>query len=131
MIELVCYRLTLKKFIRVTLVNKIIYVSGDNSIIHHLYIVLCVPHLESSFLPSPFILLIPSSTSPTLFPSGNHHTVSMSIRFLLGFFGFFFFCWNPSLFSPSLPLPSPLTVVSMFSISMSLFLFCLWVYFVY
>ena len=35
-----------------------------NSITHHLYIVLCVHHPQSSLLSSPFIPLIPSSSSP-------------------------------------------------------------------
>ena len=33
-----------------------------NSTIHHLYIVLCVHHPNSSFFPSPFIPSLPSST---------------------------------------------------------------------
>ena len=77
-----------------------------NSIIHHLYIELCVHLLKSSLLPSPFILPFPSSTSPQPLPSGNHHTVVCVYEFG-GFFGFVFvlfvclFLLSPSLFSPS------------------------------
>ena len=41
-----------------------------NSIIRHLYIVLCAHHPKSSLLPSPFIPLYPFLPPPTLFPSG-------------------------------------------------------------
>ena len=55
------------EFIGTTLFNKIIKVSVYYSIIHHLYIVLCVHHPRSSLLPSPPIPPLPAS--PSLHPS--------------------------------------------------------------
>ena len=55
-------------FIGVTLVNKINRLRVYNSIIHRLYIVLCVHHPRSSSFSSPFIPPVPSPTSPILSP---------------------------------------------------------------
>ena len=85
---------------------------------HHLYIVLCY-HPKSSHFPSPLISFLPPPTSLTVFPSYNHHTVYMR--------GLGFFCLITSPFSPSPQAPSPLTSVNLFSVSISLFLFCLFV----
>ena len=79
-----------------------------NSIIHHLYIILCVHYPKSSLLPSPFIPLLPSPTCPQpCFP--------LVINILLCISRFLFFC------------RIPLTVFSLFSVSMCLFLFCLFI----
>ena len=75
-----------------------------NSIIHHLYIVLCVhpPQVKSPSIPisTPFTLLY---LPPIPFPSGNHHTVSvsMSFWFLISLDLFTFFTHPPT------PHPSP------------------------
>ena len=53
-----------------------------SSIILHLYIVSYVHHPNSSLLPSPLNHPWPSSTAPTPFPSGNHHTASVLFFFL-------------------------------------------------
>ena len=60
-----------------------------NSIIHFLYIVLRVHHPKSNLLPSPFLPPLPSSTSSTPFPSGNHHTIICAYGFFLNPFTFF------------------------------------------
>ena len=62
---------------------------------------------------------IPSSTSPD-----SHHTVVCGHVLLLFFVNPFTIFTHP-------PNPPPLTAVSLFSVSMSLFLFCLLVYFVH
>ena len=65
-----------------------------NSIIHHLYIVLCVCHPKSSVLLSTVIPSLPSSTSPhPPFPWVITILLPVSIRF-------FFLCFIPSPFSP-------------------------------
>ena len=46
-----------------------------NSIIHHLYILLCVYHPKSSLLPPPFIPPLHSSSSTHPLPSGHRHTI--------------------------------------------------------
>ena len=72
---------------------------------------------------SPFILFyLPPHPSP----SGNHHTVICVYEFGVCWG---LFCLIPSPFSSSPTNPLPLTVHSLFSVS--LFLFCLLVYFVY
>ena len=71
------------------------------SIIHHLYIVLCVHHSRSSLLPSPFIpctlFYLPD---PTLFPLVIILWMSGSMRVFISLLNYF-----PS--SPSPPTPPP------------------------
>ena len=90
-----------------------------NSLILHLYIVLCVHHPNSSLLPSPFIPHLPSSTSPTPFPSDNHHTVVCVYEVV------FFFCLIHSHFSPS-----PVTILPSDSCPSLWVCFCLFYLFV-
>ena len=59
------------EFIGVTLVNKIIYISGIQLYNTSTVCCICVHHPKSSLLPSPFISSLPSSTSPHPFPSSN------------------------------------------------------------
>ena len=70
-----------------------------NSLIHHLYIVLCVHHPKSSsgIINPHFILLYPLLLPPPTppFPSGNHHTVVCGYEDI--------FSLIPSSFSPSHP----------------------------
>ena len=83
----------------------------------------------SRLLPSPFIPLYPPLPLPPLSPSGGHHTVVCVYE--VGLFFVFFFCLVPS---PVLPKPQtlfPLTAVSLFSVLINLFLFCLLAYFVH
>ena len=88
---------------------------------------LCVHHPKSSLLPSAFISSLPSyTTPPPLIPSGHYHTVVYVYEFLSLFL---FFLLNS--FTLSLQPLSPLTAVNLFSVSISLFLFCLLVYFVH
>ena len=93
-----------------------------NSIIHHLHIALCAHNPKSSifpplFIPSlPLCLFLPPASPLSIWQSPS----SVSVFFLI-----------LSSFSTSPPTSSPLTSVSLFSVSMSLFLFCLLVYFVY
>ena len=73
-----------------------------NSIVHHLYIALCVHHTKSSPLPSlsPRIRPWPSSVSPTPFPSRNQSPLCA-----LGMSFCSFFLLHPfALFSQSLKL---------------------------
>ena len=96
-----------------------------NSIIHYLYIVLCVYHSKSSLLPSSIIAPLPSSTPPSPFPSDNHLTVVCAMNF-------FFFLLNPFTFSPSpcvLPSNSCQSILCIF-VSLYLFLCIFFVYFV-
>ena len=46
-----------------------------NSTKHHLHTALCSPPPKQSLFLSPFIPPLPTSTYPTPFPSGYHHTV--------------------------------------------------------
>ena len=71
----------------------------DNSIVHHLYIVLCVHHPKSSHLSSPFTHPLPSSMPPFPLPSGNHHTVFCVYQY--------YFVLNFFTFSPCSPTPLP------------------------
>ena len=92
-----------------------------DSIIHHLYIVLCVHCPKSSLLPSPFIPTLASFISPQ--PPSPLETLYYCLC-LWGFsFFLYFFVLNHITFftQPLNPFPL-LTVVSLFS--MSLFLFC-------
>ena len=80
-----------------TLVNKIIQVSGaqfhNTSSVHY---IVCSP-TQWSLLPSPFTFLIPSSTSThTLFP-GNHPVVHIHTFFILSLL------LNPSTHTPRPP----------------------------
>ena len=52
-----------------------------DSIIHHLYIVLCVHHPKLNFLPSPFISAIPFSASPPPLPLVITILLPMSTQF--------------------------------------------------
>ena len=56
-----------------------------NSTIHHLYIILCVHHPESSLHPSPFIPPYSLLPPPSPFPTGNHNTVVCVYEVLGGF----------------------------------------------
>ena len=96
-----------------------------NSLIHHLYIVLCVHHPKVSLLPLAFIPPLPYSTCPP-FPLVITILLPVSVRvFSLNLFTSFILTLptllasNSCLFSVPEP-PSPLTAVSLFS--MSLFL---------
>ena len=71
----------------------------DNSIVHHLYIVLCVHHPKSSHLSSPFTPPLPSSVPSFPLPSGNHHTVFCVYQY--------YFVLNFFTFSPCSPTPLP------------------------
>ena len=64
-----------------------------NSITHHLYVVLCIHHPQSSLLPS---LFIPPSPTP-FSPSDNHHTFVCLNKFFCMLTSFIFFtqCPNP------------------------------------
>ena len=93
-----------------------------NSIIPHLYTVLCVHHPKSNLLSSPFVTPIFSSNSSH--PSHSLVTtmqLSVSMRFL--------FAYSLHVFHPAPQIP--LTAVSLFSVSLSQFLFCMLVYFVH
>ena len=86
-----------------------------NSIIHHLYIVLWVHHPKSSLLPSPFMPPLLSSTpphAPSLWqsPSCRLHPHESFLSFAESL-------------HPSHPA-SPLTAISLFSVSMSLSPLC-------
>ena len=70
-----------------------------NSIILHLYILLCIYHPKSSLLPSPSILHLPSSTS-THPAFSQLITLKLSMRFFL--------CLILSSFHPVPQPPSPL-----------------------
>ena len=110
------------EFFGVTLANKIKSVSGVyfcNTA--SLYCTVCSPPQVTCH--QHLSLLHPLLPPSILFPSGNHRKQCLS----------FFLCLIPSFFSPSHPLQFlfPLTVVSLFSVFMSLFLFCLLVYFVH
>ena len=87
-----------------------------NNSIHHLYIVLCSPPQVRS----PSITMCPPTTLsylPLPFSADNHHTV-------VCVYESFFVCLIPLPLS-LIPQPlSPLTAVSLFSVSMSLSLFC-------
>ena len=92
-----------------------------NFIIHHLFIVLCVHHSKSSLLPSPFILSLPSSTSPhTPFHLVITQLLSVSINFLAK--SFYLFTQPPT------PYPSDIchSVLSIYDSVSILFvsLFC-------
>ena len=99
-----------------------------NSVICHLYIILCVYHPKSSLLPPPFI---PPFTLFYLPP----HPFPLIITILFsGSVNFLFYFLLRFILSPFSPSPSNLpllTAVNLFSVSMSLFLFCLLVYFVH
>ena len=60
-----------------------------SAVIHHLYTALCVHHPKSSLLPSPFLPSLPFSTSPSPFPSSNHHTVVCVYEFVCIFLVWF------------------------------------------
>lgn len=103
-----------KEFIGVTLVSRIMQVSGVQSILHHLHTVLCDHRHKSSLRPSP---LSPTQNPP---PSSLAITtlLSLSMRFSL----FFLLCSIP--LTPALP-HHPRQQLSACSLSMRLSLFCL------
>ena len=74
-----------------------------NSTIHLLYLVLCVHHPKSPYPPAPLLTppSLPSSSSPPLFPCGNHHNVTCVYEVLI------FLYLIPSPFSPNLSTPLP------------------------
>ena len=95
-----------------------------NSIIHYLYIVLCV-HYQSQVFCYHLYLLYPLLLPPTTpLPSGHHHTVVCVCEFFL----LSMFSLVSSFFNPAPQHPYPLTAVSLLSVSISLFLFCLLAY---
>ena len=98
-----------------------------NSIIHHLHIVLCVhtpTQVSVHHHLSPLNALL-SPSSP--FPSSNHHTVVCAYNFC--FYGSFLL--NPFIFLTQ-PHKSPsLWQLSVYSLPLSLFLFCLLIYLVH
>ena len=133
------------KFIEVTLVHKIIQVSSVQ--VNKTSSAPCIVcyHLNS-FRLSPLSCLCPSPPNPSVpFPSAFHHTavcVYMYIyvythlhvwhacvydicvyRHICHVCVWFLFCSVPSLIQPP-NLPSPLTAVSLFHVSMPQFLFC-------
>ena len=77
------------KFSGLTLVNKILQVSGARSTTQHVYTVWCVHRPSSSLLPSPCMLTILSSTSPRPSPQAITTHLFVSIRFFLSFSPFF------------------------------------------
>ena len=103
----------------VTLVNKTI--QGSDVQFSHTSCVLCVQHPKSSLLPSPFTPLYPLLPAPPPFPLGITVLLSVSELSLL----------TPFTFFTQPPIHAPLTAVSLSSVSVSLFLFCLLVYFVH
>ena len=113
-------------FIGVTLVNKIILVSGVQ--FYNTSFVCCAvclpPEVKTSYITifSPFTL---SYLPPPSFLSGNHHTV-VSVYKVFCFCLFVFFFLNPLTFAPNPPHPPHL----LFSVSMSLFLFCWFLLFI-
>ena len=135
------------KFIEVTLVHKIIQVSSVQvNKTSSAHCIMCY-HLNS-FRLSPLSHLCPSPPNPSVpFPSGFHHTAicvymyvcvcmyahtcmySMYVymacvyRHICHVCVWFLFCSVPSLIQPP-KLPSPLTAVSLFYVSMPQFLFC-------
>ena len=111
------------EFIGVILLMKLYRFQVYNSITHHLYIVLYAHHPKSSTPSITFYPPYPLLPLPTPFPSGNNHMWSI-YEWLI-----FFFLLNLFTFFTQSPKPSPLTAVSLFSVSMSLFLFWLLVYF--
>ena len=95
-----------------------------NSTLHHLYIVLCVHHPKSRLLPSPFIPLY--SLLPPPPPFSLVITILLSVPMRI-----FFNLLNPcTFFTQPLQFPFPLTALSLFSESTSLFLFCLFIVFI-
>ena len=106
------------EFIWVILVNRIMF-QEYNSITHHLYFVLCAHHPNKASFYHHLSLLL-SSTSPTSFPSNNHHMCLWII-----------FCLIPSPFSSSpttlLPSDSCQSVLCIYESVSMLFvsLFCL------
>ena len=103
-----------------TLVNRIIQVSGDSTT-HFLYTVLCVRQPKTSLCPSSFITLYPPLPLPHHAPGNDHTLVFMSMIF----FSFFLFC---SISPPLLHLAPIPDTLSLLSVSLSLF--CLLVHFV-
>ena len=101
------------EFIGVTLSAKLYRCQVHNSTTHHLYTVLCVHHLQSSFFPSLFIPLYPPPLASTPIPPGYHYTVVPVYEFSLIFF---FFSLNPSTTLQPAPHPSCLTSSSLLSI---------------
>ena len=98
------------EFLWIALVNKLYRFQVYNSIIHHLYIVLCAHHPKSSLLPSPGIPFRPPSTS---LQSPFRLVITILLSASMWFFSI------PSPFSPSPQCLSPLIAVSLFSISES------------
>ena len=112
------------EFIEVALVNKIIQVSGVQFYkTSSVYCIVCSPPQVKS--PSTTIYpLIPSSNSPhPPFLLVTPHWCQCLEGLLWGVVCLFAFCFISSPFSPSCSNHSPLTAVSLFSLS--LFLFCL------
>ena len=95
-----------------------------NSIIHHLYIILCVYHPKSQVsFHHHLSLLYRLLPPPTPFPLVITMLLSVSMSFFL-------FCLIPLPFLPGPPNPLP-TAANLFSVTMSLFLLCWFVYFVH
>ena len=101
-----------------------------NSRKHHLHTALCTHLPKQSFsAPVPHLHLCPPPPPQPPFPLGTTPLLSVSVVCM--YVWFFLFLLNPFTFFHPVPAPlSPLTAVSLFSGSMSLFLFCLLVYFV-
>ena len=97
-----------------------------DSITHHLHTASCIYHPKASLFAPPCIP--PLSSSTALHP--HHLSFPWAITLLSSLSICFFFFVIPSPFPPSLPTFS-LTALSLFFVSMLLFLFCLLAYFVH
>ena len=110
--------------IGVILVNKILQVSdGQFYNTSSVPCILCSPP-QVSLCPSPFHPPFPSPTSSHPFPLAVATLILRSMSFVC------LFSFSAQSLSPHTMAPPP-AAVSLFSVSMSLFLFCLLVYFVY
>ena len=120
---LLAFLKTFIKFIGVTLVNKSIQFQVYNSVTHHRYVVCSPPQVKSpsTTICPPFTLLY----LPHDLPSGHHHPLSVSFCLVLCLF------WLTPFTFPTQPShPSLLPAVSLFSVSLSLFLCCWYILFI-
>ena len=113
------------EFIGVTLVNKFMLASGVQFYnTSSVYCTMCSPPQVKSLSINTFLILPWSTSSPPPFPSGTHRTVVCLLGFVVVVNSFTFFTQHPN------PLPCFKAVCSL-CLYMSLFLFCLLVYFVH
>ena len=113
------------EFIGMTLVNKFMLASGVQFYnMSSVYCTMCSPPQVKSLSINIFLILPWSTSPPPPFPSGTHRTVVCLLGFVVVVNSFTFFTQHPN------PLPCFKAVCSL-CLYMSLFLFCLLVYFVH